>query len=762
MLNSTASPAQSGTTPASRSIPADLISNLTAGTLAALVTLSYSISYGVLIYSGADLERHHNEGLHCALMTAWIAALLVALGSSFHFSIAGPDSNATAILAIMSSSVASSLAASGAYPDEIAATVLVMLAGSAIVVGLFVFNVGALKRGRLVRFLPYPVIGGFLAGTGFLLVGGAFKVLTGKPLNWETVGGLFTAAGHARASAPALAWIVAGGLAIGLLIVPRFWRHFLAMPVLIAGAGLLFYAGLKFSGMSLDDARQADLLFRPFEPFQGREETRGFFTLVRWDALFAQWQNLLGMTIVVIVTILLNATGLDLATQSDVDFDRELRINGIANIVSGLFGGMIGYLSISRSMLNFKAGAVSRFAGLWTALVCLGATYAFTPALAFFPRPVLAGLLLFLGLSMLREWLWEAFFKLPLIEYELLATILMLILVLGLLPGVAFGMLVASVSFVYTYSRASCIKHSFASNTHFSNKERSLEQIAELRKRGNMGRALVLQGYIFFGTSSTIVDECRELIEKKEAKHLLLDFRTVQGIDASAVLSFTKLEQICQRNGTKLLFSGLRPEVEDVLKQTRFLPSKSIKVYSDLDRGLEWIEDTILGVVAGAVFTTPTGDTQVMMTAAVAEMDLRRILSAHFKREALDVLISYCETLKLKEGTVLFHQGDAADSLYFVERGELSVLLRIGAAQPKRLRTFGPGTVVGEMGLYGKQPRSADVVTDMNCRVRRFSAENIARMESEHPDVAIQFHSFVIKLLSARLIAANEEIRALL
>ena len=59
----------------------------------------------------------------------------------------------------------------------------------------------------------------------------------------------------------------------------------------------------------------------------------------------------------------------------------------------------------------------------------------------------------------------------------------------------AFGLLVASVSFVYTYSKSSCIKHQFASNTHFSNKERGLEQIQKLRQDGGIARSLTLQGY---------------------------------------------------------------------------------------------------------------------------------------------------------------------------------------------------------------------------------------------------------------------------
>jgi SulP family sulfate permease len=107
-------------------------------------------------------------------------------------------------------------------------------------------------------------------------------------------------------------------------------------------------------------------------------------------------------------------------------------------------------------------------------------------------------------------------------------------------------------------------------------------------------------------------------------------------------------------------------------------------------------------------------------------------------------------------------RGDPGDALYFVERGEVSVFVSLGDEKRKRVRTLSAGTVVGEMALYSGQPRSADVVAETACRVQRLSAERFARLEREHPSVAIQFHTFVVRLLAYRLAAANDEIRALL
>ncbi len=729
---------------------ARLAPNIVGGALSALVTLSYSLSYGALVFSGPELQPHVPAGLQAALMAAWVIALIVAFGSSFPFAIAGPDSNATAILALMAASAADKLAKRHAEPSQIVATILALLTVSAIIVGAVVFLIGAFNRGKLVRFLPYPVIGGFLAGTGFLILGGGFKVLTGYNLSFDNmyVYGLTLAP---------QAWFPALLVALCLFIIPRFQKNVLVLPLVLLAGVAVFYASLWLSGMNIETARMDNLLFKYMAPAGVRQSALTGLGLVQWDVLYAQWYNMLAMTIVVIITILLNATGLDLATQTDANIDKEMRINGIANMVSGLFGGMIGYLSISRSLLNFKSGANSRTAGLIAAALCIGATFLFTPAVSYFPRPVLAGLLLFLGLSMLREWVWDAYFKLPLFEYEMILAILLLIVLQGLITGVGFGLLIASIFFVYSYSRTSCISADFNSATHFSNKERALDQTGVLKSEGKHARTLVLQGYIFFGTSNEIVDTCRHHIENENLHYLLLDFRRVQGLDASAVSSFFKLEQICRRFKTLLLLSSLRPELEQELQRTKFLPNKEIRVLPDLDRGLEWIEEDILDCAPTVLeFQNP------MMSSVMAERDLRRILETEFSAEALDLLVESCETIKLAEHTLLFKKGDPSDALYFLERGELSVMLQLEDGKTKRLRSFGPGTVVGEMGLFTGSPRSADVVTSQNCRVRKLSAEKLAWLEANHPKVVIEFDRFVIRLMSGRIAAANEEIRGLL
>jgi len=736
---------------------ADLLSRLapdvTAGSVSALVTLSYSASYAVLIFSGPALEPFLARGFHTALIAAALVALVVALRSSFPLAIAGPDANATAILAVMAAGLAHTLTAAHLPAERVAGAVVLMLALSAVGAGLIVSLLGVLRWGRLVRLIPYPVCGGFLAGSGFLLLAGAFRVLTGQSLGWGTI--------HLVPAQPALAWGTGFGVAIVLLVLPRITGHFLVVPGVLVGAIAAFYLGLWRSGLTLEAARAQGLLMTPIEAGGGAWWPS---LAVPWPALLVEWRNFLAMVVVVIVTILLNAAGLELATRREVDLDRELRANGLANLVSGLGGGMVGYLSVSRSLLNVRAGATSRAAGVWTAILCAGMALLFPRLLFYFPRPVLAGLLIFLGLALLREWVWDTFFRLPLREHALIVGILVLIAVEGIITGVAFGLLTASLFFAYSYSRASYVRHDLSVATHRSNRERTMETMATLQERGGFGRALCLQGYLFFALASSLVDTCRTMIVRDGVRYLLLDFRMVQGLDASAALGLSKLHQLCERYRVSLVLSGLRPEHEAVLRQMRFLPHREIHLVSDLDRGMEWVEDRLLadGLDPGAPAPTSAAPDGLAAARAMPAMDLRSMLSPHFSPEALGVLLGLCETLDLPQGAVLIRRGDAGDALYVVERGEVSVMVALEDGTRKRLRTLGPGSLVGEMALYSGQPRQADVVTETPCRAYRLSAERFARLAREHPEVVIQFHSFVVKLLAQRLTAATDEIRALL
>jgi SulP family sulfate permease len=132
------------------------------------------------------------------------------------------------------------------------------------------------------------------------------------------------------------------------------------------------------------------------------------------------------------------------------------------------------------------------------------------------------------------------------------------------------------------------------------------------------------------------------------------------------------------------------------------------------------------------------------------------------KQELMNRLMNHLERLEKQSGFVLFERGEPSTSMYFVESGEITAFIELSQEKVrKRLRTMGPGTVIGEMGLYLGTTRSATVVTEKASVLYRLSAESLDAIEKNDLELSSALHRFFVRLLANRLIHANEEIALL-
>lgn len=173
-----------------------------------------------------------------------------------------------------------------------------------------------------------------------------------------------------------------------------------------------------------------------------------------------------------------------------------------------------------------------------------------------------------------------------------------------------------------------------------------------------------------------------------------------------------------------------------------------VRIFPDLDHGLEWCEDRLLGM---AHVTRP--DLPTTLRAQLADVGCDRDQTA--------LLEHYLRRINVGEGEYLIQQGDAADDLYFIEMGKVSVYLELEDGQRLRLSRLGPGTVVGELGLYLSTTRTASVIADWSATVYRLTREALAGMTTKDPALAASFHELVVRLVSERLVAANRSVEAL-
>ena len=160
--------------------------DILGGTAASVLTVSFGLSYALLIFGG-PLSPYLSYGVAATFIASAILAAVIGVGSSLPFAIAGPDSSTAAMTGILASSMVERMLATDPSAPVLPA-VLITLAMTTVLTGVVLCCFGMTRMGRAIRYVPYPVVGGFLAATGCLILLGAVRVITGHSLHFDTLG----------------------------------------------------------------------------------------------------------------------------------------------------------------------------------------------------------------------------------------------------------------------------------------------------------------------------------------------------------------------------------------------------------------------------------------------------------------------------------------------------------------------------------------------------------------------------------------------
>jgi sulfate permease, SulP family len=716
-----------------------LVALATAGIVLGVIEVVLATSFATLIFAG-DLSVHLPAAIGLALVAAAVILPVTALLSTVRGTVASVQDVSAAILALVAAAIAARI---GAESPEAFLTVVLAISLTTVLAGAFFVALGSLRLGNLIRFVPYPVVGGFLGGTGWLLVQGSFAVLSDVPLTPSTIPDLLEAGTVAR-------WVPGVVFAVVLLALVRRYGHFLIIPVGLVVAMGGFYGVLAIGGSSVAAAQDGGWLLGPFpagnlwEPHVARAVTGA-----DWSAVVAELGNVAIVMLFAALGLLLNAGGIELAVRRDVNLDRELRAAGVANIAAGLTGGIPGYQALSLTSLAHQMKATGRIVGCIAGAVCLATLIVGAETLSLFPRMAIGGLLLLVGLSFIVDWVFDTWSKLPRTEYAVLLGIVVIIGVWGFVQGVLVGLAAAIVLFLVAYSRLDVVKHTLSGRTYRSKVDRPEDHCAVLRERGGQLHILELEGFLFFGTANSLFERIHARVhdpDQPSLRFLVIDFRRVTGLDSSAALSFAKARSLADTESFALVLTGLTDRVRQVLAQggVTAAPDAALQEFPDLDRGVQWCEEQLL--------------TDVLNTAAGPPDSVSGWIGG---RDGA-ALRGYLESLTIPAGHVLIRQGEESDGLYFVESGQLTVQLTADHGPPARLRTLGAGAVVGELTMYLQVPRTATVVSDTPCVVYRLSAAALEGMERSNPELVARLHQRLAEVLAGRLADTLGTVQALL
>src|SRR5215813_6366615 len=228
--------------------------DLFGGAISGVVSIVYCVSYAAFIFSG-PLAPWLGYGIAATFISTTIGALVVALRSSLPFTIAGPDSSTSVVTATLVAAFVQWLVANGATDHVLGSTLLLMALSSALV-GILLCGLGLARAGRAIRFVPYPVIGGFLGATGWLMVSGASQVITDRQLVVANIHALLSPANLSKLTA-------AAAIAVLLYFGLRRFRNPLVLLGLIFAGVAAAHLALLVMGISILDAQAGGWLFKP-------------------------------------------------------------------------------------------------------------------------------------------------------------------------------------------------------------------------------------------------------------------------------------------------------------------------------------------------------------------------------------------------------------------------------------------------------------------------------------------------------------------
>ena len=710
-----------------------LPSEISLGILIGITEAFFAISLINLIFTGS-LSTLLPLGISIALLATTIVLITTTLLSTLPFGIGIVQDGPAIIMAVLVSGYLGLPISLDA--ETLTATVLTSMVFGTLLVGVIFFAMGVLRWGNFVRYIPYPVIGGFLAGTGWLITLGGLGIVLGElPSTLLGFQNLF----HPTEMT---LWVPAVLSGLTIFIVMRNSRSPLSFPLTLFILLAIFYLGLLITGTSLDEAMTMGLLLGTVGEPAFQPISISTLRQADWLAIATQAGNFGILVGISLISFLLYLTSLEVTAEREIDINRELRNAGVVNFLTGLAGGMIGYLSLSLSSLTYRNGSRSRVVGISAAVMVSGILVVGFSSLAYFPLAIVAGMLLFIGIDFLYNWVIATWKQFSPLEYSVIIIILIIIALTDFLIGVLVGLAIMIVMFVVSYSKVQTIQHTFTGNELQSNVDRNSLERRWLYDRGHAIRIMLLRGFLFFGTANSIVDKLREFLAADSdltPRFIILDFKNVTGLDTSAALSLIKIEHLTAENHIQLVLTGLSSN-QALRLERGGMNTKSELVHRlpDLDRGLEWCEQQLLNDEEKPCDPLPEG-----ISAQLSALG--------FNERSVDRLMDYLHPMNLSKGDYLIHKNEAADALYYIEEGRVSVVLEQADGEQIRLRSLTHGATVGEMGLYSGQVRSASVIAEEPTRVHRLSLEAMERMTESEPDLLAAFHRWVAASLSERL-----------
>lgn len=710
-----------------------------------LVALPSAIAFGVLIFSAIGPD-HAGAGALAGILGAaalGIVAPLVSRNSGF---ITAPCAPATAVM----SALAVQLSAQGQLPFE---RVTALLALTVLLSSLLQIVYGLLRAGKLIKFIPYQVVSGYLSGVALIIALGQLPKLLGLPKGTSLWHGLLSPSLWHGAS------ITVGAVTIvAMLLAPKVTKK---VPAAIIGllAGIATYFVLAYFEPQLLVLAGNTLIIGPIEAggsiVDAVKINLSSLMLMQPSDIGTVGVTAITLSLLLSIDTLKTGVVLDALARRRCDSNRELIGQGAANTAACLIGGIPGAGTMGATLVNFTSGGRTLWSGVIEGVLVVATLLLLGHLIAWVPIGALAGLLLVVA--------WRMFdlsvFRLAL-QRSTRVDFLIIFTVIGvaqieLIAASVVGICLAILIFIRDQIRGSVIVSKVDLHGARSKRRRLAAENHILEQHSDQAVAVQLQGNLFFGTTDQLFSELEQDLNTR--RYLLLDLRRVQSMDFTAAHLFEQMrERLLERKG-ELLFCGMpsslptRQDIEHYMRQLELTSSRDgIRIFDTRDGALEWIEDRLIEA-AGGLLENPE------QALALADIELFSQLDAG----AIAELTGAVRRITVPAQGAVFVRGDTTDDIFFVRRGRVDVLLPLEGGKVHHLATFCQGDFFGEMAFLDHAPRSADVRAAIATELHALSRKHFDALVKSNPAIGVQIFEKLAVAVSQRLRTADTELRVL-
>ncbi|MDP2301111.1 MAG: SulP family inorganic anion transporter [Ignavibacteria bacterium] len=724
----------------------DLTGDIFGGTAAMLVALPSAIAFGLIIYAPLGTSFSGQAALGGIIGTIIIGIITPLLGGTQRL-VSAPCAPAAAVL----SAFAAEMLHSGKVPVEVIPIYIILVS---LFSGIFQLIVGFIGGGRFIKYIPYPVVAGYLSGVGVLIFIGQLPKLLGIKEHLTFFQSLLATELWRWES------VVVGVITILLMLFASRVIKFIPAAIISLIGGVVTYFTISIFNNELLILEGNSLIIGPISAsvseIGGLIASRAsLIGSIDFSILATLVVPILTLAVLLSIDTLKTCVVIDALTFSRHDSNKELKGQGLGNIVSALACGIPGAGTMGATLVNLNSGAKTKYSGVFVGVTAVLVLLLIGKFVAWIPISALAGILIVVAVRMVDKKSFSLL-KYPATRFDFSVILVVVISAVGfsLITAAGVGIGLAILLFVRMQIMSSVIRRKFYGNQKFSKKIRLENEIEILSQEGNKSVILELQGQLFFGTTDQLLTELDSILKKSD--YLVLDMKRVLSIDFTAANMLRQIHaRIKSRNGF-LIFSSVplalptKQNIKSYLEELGLVETDSLKFFDNLDLSLEWIEDDILSKKKILI-------SQKEESLQLSEIELFRELD-----EVIINALKLCvDEHSFSANETIFEIGEESRAIYFIRSGIVKIILPLADGTSHHLASFGKGGYFGDMSFLDKGTRSANAVAVDDVELYILKRKKFKEVAKSLPELEGVFFKRLAYTMSHRLRQNNIELKAL-